>query len=123
MVSPVWLQIKRKPSGTFYMAGTHDVDHDWVREVRKRGKRSQIKSNAKDYDPYGSSSITLSPNCASWGIYHICFSLVIPRILFDGWSSDDFYSLFTTGSEPKELIKTIITSAKVTAELNIICNY
>jgi len=44
MVSPVWLQIKRKSSGTFYMAGTHDIDHEWVREVRKRGKKSQVKS-------------------------------------------------------------------------------
>jgi len=26
------------------MAGTHDIDHEWVREVRKRGKKSQVKS-------------------------------------------------------------------------------
>jgi len=80
MISPVWLQVKRKPTGTFYMTGTHDIDHDWVKEVRKRGKKTQVK--------------------------------ILPRVLFDGWSSDDFYSLFTTGSEPKELIKTLITSAK-----------
>jgi chitinase domain-containing protein 1 len=80
MVSPVWLQIKRKPSGTYLMTGTHDIDHDWVREVKKRGKKSQVK--------------------------------ILPRVLFDQWTSDDFYALFTTGTEPKELIKTLITSAK-----------
>jgi chitinase domain-containing protein 1 len=80
MISPVWLQVKRKPAGTFFMTGTHDVDHEWIREIRKRGKKSNLK--------------------------------VLPRILFDGWSSDDFYALFTTGTEPKELTKTIITSAK-----------
>jgi hypothetical protein len=42
-----------------------------------------------------------------------CMYVVVPRILFDGWSSDDFYSLFTTGTEPKELTKTIVTSLKV----------
>ncbi|CAG7833858.1 unnamed protein product [Allacma fusca] len=80
MISPVWLQIKRKPAGTFFMTGTHDVDHEWIREIRKRGKKSNLK--------------------------------VLPRVLFDGWTSDDYYSLFTTGTEPKELTKTIITSAK-----------
>ncbi len=44
MISPVWLQVKRKPAGTYYMAGTHDIDHEWVREVKKRGKRSGVKS-------------------------------------------------------------------------------
>ena len=46
MISPVWLQIKRKPSGTFYVTGTHDVDHEWVKDVRKRGKRTEVKSMA-----------------------------------------------------------------------------
>ena len=43
MISPVWLQIKRKPAGTFFMTGTHDIDHEWIREVRKKGKKSQVK--------------------------------------------------------------------------------
>jgi len=80
MISPVWLQVKRKPSGTFHVTGTHDIDHDWVQEVKTNGKRNQVK--------------------------------IVPRVLFDGWSSDDYYSLFTTGTEPKELTKTIITSLK-----------
>jgi len=62
------------------MTGTHDIDHGWVSEVKKRGKKSQVK--------------------------------ILPRVLFDQWTSDDFYALFTTGTEPKELIKTLITSAK-----------
>ncbi|ODM94986.1 Chitinase domain-containing protein 1 [Orchesella cincta] len=80
MISPVWLQVKRKPAGTYYMAGTHDIDHEWVREVRKRGKKSGVK--------------------------------IVPRVLFDGWTSDDFYALFTSGTEPKELTKTLVTSLK-----------
>jgi len=80
MISPVWLQVKRKPAGTYYMAGTHDIDHEWVREVRKRGKRSGVK--------------------------------IVPRVLFDEWTSDDFYALFTSGTEPKELTKTLVTSLK-----------
>lgn len=41
------------------------------------------------------------------------YYLVVPRVLFDGWSSDDFYALFTSGTEPKELTKTLVTSLKV----------
>ncbi|XP_067665584.1 chitinase domain-containing protein 1-like [Haliotis asinina] len=34
-VSPVWLQIKRKPGGAFAMQGSHDVDKGWVTDVIK----------------------------------------------------------------------------------------
>ncbi|KAL8590975.1 hypothetical protein ACOMHN_019522 [Nucella lapillus] len=37
-ISPVWLQIKRKPGGAFIMEGGHDIDKGWVKEVSRGGK-------------------------------------------------------------------------------------
>ncbi|XP_076457147.1 chitinase domain-containing protein 1-like [Babylonia areolata] len=37
-ISPVWLQIKRKPGGAFVMEGGHDIDKGWVKDVSKGGK-------------------------------------------------------------------------------------
>ncbi|XP_069140401.1 chitinase domain-containing protein 1-like [Argopecten irradians] len=54
-VSPVWLQVKRKPSGAFVIQGTHDVDHGWVDDVTA-GKHAKMLPrvffdgwNGKDY--------------------------------------------------------------------------
>ncbi|XP_021355543.1 chitinase domain-containing protein 1-like [Mizuhopecten yessoensis] len=54
-VSPVWLQVKRKPGGAFVIEGKHDVDHGWVDEVTA-GKHAKILPrvffdgwNGKDY--------------------------------------------------------------------------
>ncbi|CAH1774190.1 unnamed protein product [Owenia fusiformis] len=33
-VSPVWLQIKRKPGGAYVMEGGHDIDKGWVKDVK-----------------------------------------------------------------------------------------
>ncbi|XP_053383111.1 chitinase domain-containing protein 1-like [Mercenaria mercenaria] len=40
-VSPVWLQVKRKPGGAFMITGGHDVDKGWVSEVTK-GKSTKM---------------------------------------------------------------------------------
>lgn len=34
-VSPVWLQVVRKPSGAFVIQGGHDIDKGWVDDVTK----------------------------------------------------------------------------------------
>ncbi|XP_064652305.1 chitinase domain-containing protein 1-like [Lineus longissimus] len=34
-ISPVWLQVKRKPSGAYVMSGGHDIDQGWVDEVKR----------------------------------------------------------------------------------------
>ncbi|XP_048758386.2 chitinase domain-containing protein 1-like isoform X1 [Ostrea edulis] len=40
-VSPVWLQIKRRKGGTFYIQGDHDIDQGWVDDVTK-GKPAEM---------------------------------------------------------------------------------
>ncbi|XP_060072967.1 chitinase domain-containing protein 1-like [Ylistrum balloti] len=54
-VSPVWLQVKRKPGGAFLIQGSHDVDRGWADEVTA-GKHAKILPrvffdgwNGKDY--------------------------------------------------------------------------
>jgi len=42
LISPVWLQIKRKPRGKFILQGTHDVDKGWVGAVRSLNRDVQI---------------------------------------------------------------------------------
>lgn len=34
-VSPVWLQLKRKPGGAYVMEGGHDIDKGWMKDVKK----------------------------------------------------------------------------------------
>ncbi|CAB4006645.1 Chitinase domain-containing 1 [Paramuricea clavata] len=41
-VSPVWLQVKRRRGGNFLIEGAHDIDKDWVREVRSSGNNTRI---------------------------------------------------------------------------------
>lgn len=40
-VSPVWLQIKRRKGGTFFVQGDHDIDQGWVEDVTK-GKSTEM---------------------------------------------------------------------------------
>ncbi|XP_078493353.1 chitinase domain-containing protein 1 [Ciona intestinalis] len=42
MVSPVWLQIRRKAKGKYQVTGTHDIDKGWVKDVRKTNPDAQI---------------------------------------------------------------------------------
>lgn len=41
-ISPVWLQIKKKPSGAFVIEGGHDIDKGWVNSVRRGGAVSVV---------------------------------------------------------------------------------
>ncbi|KAK7469955.1 hypothetical protein BaRGS_00036059 [Batillaria attramentaria] len=41
-ISPVWLQLKRKPGGAFVIEGGHDIDKGWVKEVRRGGSVSVV---------------------------------------------------------------------------------
>ncbi|XP_048257205.1 chitinase domain-containing protein 1-like isoform X2 [Haliotis rufescens] len=41
-VSPVWLQIKRKPGGAFFMQGGHDIDKGWVTNVIKERNTKMV---------------------------------------------------------------------------------
>ncbi|XP_045621654.1 chitinase domain-containing protein 1 [Procambarus clarkii] len=41
-ISPVWLQIKHS-GGEVIITGDHDIDQGWMKEVRKAGKRVNVK--------------------------------------------------------------------------------
>ena len=40
LVSPVWLQIKRQAAKSYVLTGTHDVDVEWMEEIRKNSDDS-----------------------------------------------------------------------------------
>lgn len=42
IVSPVWLQVKVSPGGSYHVEGLHDVDKGWVKEVEKGGKTKMM---------------------------------------------------------------------------------
>ncbi|KAG5684410.1 hypothetical protein PVAND_013644 [Polypedilum vanderplanki] len=42
IISPVWLQILRKQDLKYEMAGTHDCDENWMRDVRNAGNKKII---------------------------------------------------------------------------------
>lgn len=42
-ISPVWLQIKRQSPNIYIITGLHDVDHAWMKSVRQKGARNNIK--------------------------------------------------------------------------------
>lgn len=41
-ISPVWLQIKRKSNLKYVITGTHDIDSNWLQDVRKNNSDIKI---------------------------------------------------------------------------------
>ncbi|CAH2325368.1 chitinase domain-containing 1 isoform X1 [Pelobates cultripes] len=78
LISPVWLQIKRKGRESYQVSGLHDIDQGWIKDVRKNSKSTHI----------------------------------VPRILFDGWSYQDFESVFSSEDEIEELSSALVQTAK-----------
>ncbi|XP_064513681.1 chitinase domain-containing protein 1 isoform X3 [Pseudopipra pipra] len=78
LISPVWLQVKRKGKEMFQFTGLHDADKGWMKVVRKTSKNIKI----------------------------------VPRILFDGWTYQDFESVFGSEDEIEELSKNMVLLAK-----------
>ncbi|XP_053801580.1 chitinase domain-containing protein 1 isoform X4 [Vidua chalybeata] len=78
LISPVWLQVKRRGKERFQFAGLHDADQGWMKDVRKTSKNIKI----------------------------------VPRILFDGWTYQDFESVFGSEDEIEELSKNMVLLAK-----------
>ncbi|XP_002738417.1 chitinase domain-containing protein 1-like [Saccoglossus kowalevskii] len=74
-ISPVWLQIKAKPGGGYFIQGGHDIDQGWVADVKKKGER-KVK--------------------------------ILPRLLFDGWSQQDYKGLFSKEDNMQKLAKTVV---------------
>lgn len=50
IISPIWLQIWRKGDNLYELRGEHDVDVNWVRDVRKAG-RSDKKCMFRNWVP------------------------------------------------------------------------
>ncbi|XP_009468611.1 PREDICTED: chitinase domain-containing protein 1 isoform X2 [Nipponia nippon] len=78
LISPVWLQVKRRGKERFQFTGLHDADKGWMKDVRKTSKTIKI----------------------------------VPRILFDGWTYEDFESVFGSEDEIEELSKNMVLLAK-----------
>ncbi|XP_074852097.1 chitinase domain-containing protein 1 isoform X2 [Carettochelys insculpta] len=78
LISPVWLQVKRRGKERFQFTGLHDADQDWIKDVKKSAKNIKI----------------------------------VPRILFDGWTYQDFESVFGSEDEIEELSNTMVQIAK-----------
>ncbi|XP_043828364.1 chitinase domain-containing protein 1 isoform X2 [Dromiciops gliroides] len=78
MISPVWLQVKRRGQELYQILGLQDTDQDWMKSVKKQTKNVRI----------------------------------VPRILFDKWTRDDYKSLFSSEDEIEELAKTLVQVAK-----------
>ncbi|GAB1603090.1 chitinase domain-containing protein 1-like [Argonauta hians] len=76
-VSPVWLQVKRRPSGAYVVQGEHDIDRNWIEEVVK-GRNTKI----------------------------------FPRLLFDGWTGEDYLHLFSSEDEIEDCVETILRFIK-----------
>ncbi|KAH0620994.1 hypothetical protein JD844_021954 [Phrynosoma platyrhinos] len=78
MISPVWLQVKRRGKERFQLTGLHDADQGWMKEVKRNAKNIKI----------------------------------VPRILFEGWSYQDFESVFSSEDEIEELSNNMVQVAK-----------
>nr|XP_060625028.1 chitinase domain-containing protein 1 isoform X1 [Anolis sagrei ordinatus]XP_060625038.1 chitinase domain-containing protein 1 isoform X1 [Anolis sagrei ordinatus]XP_060625046.1 chitinase domain-containing protein 1 isoform X1 [Anolis sagrei ordinatus]XP_060625056.1 chitinase domain-containing protein 1 isoform X1 [Anolis sagrei ordinatus] len=78
VISPVWLQVKRRGKERFQLTGLHDADQGWMKEVKKNAKNIKI----------------------------------VPRILFEGWSYQDFESVFNSEDEIEELSDNMVQVAK-----------
>ncbi|XP_068004681.1 chitinase domain-containing protein 1 isoform X6 [Melanerpes formicivorus] len=78
LISPVWLQVRRRGKERFQFTGLHDADKGWMKDVRKSSKTIKI----------------------------------VPRLLFDGWTYQDFESVFSSEDEIEELSKNVVLLAK-----------
>lgn len=77
-ISPVWLQVKRRKTGTFVVEGGHDIDQGWMADVRKRNREVKL----------------------------------VPRVLFDGWSVNDFHIIFSSEPALDALVDTLLSYSK-----------
>lgn len=136
-VSPVWLQLRRRGLETFDVTGLHDhdpgrrltkvlslaVDHllfmllryrnvfvfsGWVKAVRKSNKKVKI-GEWMPSDGAHSSSGQYVFCCAPLSLS--LFS--VPRLLFDGWSYQDYMSVLASEDEIEELASELLDVAKV----------
>ncbi|XP_073514796.1 chitinase domain-containing protein 1 isoform X1 [Phyllobates terribilis] len=78
LISPVWLQIRRKGRQSYQVTGLHDIDQGWIKDIKKNSKSTQM----------------------------------VPRVLFDSWTYQDFESVFSSEDEIEDLSDAFIQTAK-----------
>ncbi|XP_066250520.1 chitinase domain-containing protein 1 [Euwallacea similis] len=79
-ISPVWLQVRRRGPLDYDVTGIHDIDKQWVINVRNAGRERNTK--------------------------------VVPRILFDSWTGEDYRALFKNSEEISALNEILVKSCK-----------
>ncbi|PRP81229.1 chitinase domain-containing protein 1-like [Planoprotostelium fungivorum] len=80
-VSPIWYNIKFKGS-SFILEGDHNVDSEWMTEVKDGGCQEGFKTN------------------------------MVPRFLFDGWDSKAYMQLIQVPTQQTKLIEKIIATCQ-----------
>jgi hypothetical protein len=82
MVSPVWYNIRRIGPAKYVLAGEHDVDKAWMKEVRG------VDSNG---DRVGR---------------------ILPRFVVEGWDAKAYHELATVKDAEKEIIRLLLEQIK-----------
>jgi hypothetical protein len=96
MISPVWLQIKRSPDGTYKISGDHDIDSNWMK--RLKNSNPAIKS---------SKLIFISSKI------YLMLLLVVPRMLFDDWKGQDFVTVLKSEADQMRIGKLLVSTCLV----------
>lgn len=80
IISPVWFQLLRTNGESVYeLAGKHDIDAGWIKDVRKAG-RSGKKKTTKFY----------------------------PRVIFEKFTEGDYSKMFSSASERQMIYELIV---------------
>jgi hypothetical protein len=85
-ISPVWLQIKATGPTTAEIFGLHDADQGWMSRVR-----------------------TPAVNATA----SVVVPKILPRVLFDGWTTPQFKKLFKSAKFQEQVLKLIAAQCKV----------
>jgi hypothetical protein len=99
MISPVWLQIKRSPDGTYKISGDHDIDSNWMKRL-------------KNSNPSTKSSKLILLLSKIYLIYHY---VVVPRMLFDDWKGQDFVTVLKSEADQMRIGKLLVSTCQVLA--------
>jgi hypothetical protein len=82
MVSPVWYNIRRVGIAQYHVSGEHDVDVNWMNEVRATDSRGDIVGR------------------------------ILPRFAVEGWDREAYQELATNVVAQTEFTKLIVQQIK-----------
>ena len=78
MVSPVWYNILRVDVGMYDLTGEHDVDVNWMTEVRGRDSREET------------------------------IGRILPRFAVDGWDNVAYQELLESQAAAEDIVRKIV---------------